>query len=728
MKTALKIRGMHCASCAVNTEKALAAVPGVQSASVNFALQRAHIEHGDQVTHGQLIDAVRREGYEAELSDGAHHAHATPSHLTHGDYATTGDLWRAAVVAIPLVVGMMVSLPFGMVGTVSVWVLIQAVCAWILVAWFGRAFHAGALREWRARRANMDTLVTLGTGSALAWSTYAMFIGGDVYFEVAGVLILFLLLGKWIEARQRAQAGAAVQALLERHPMVAHRVQSAGRVEDVSPVTLIPGDRCLVRPGEAIPTDGVVVEGAPTVDESMLTGEPIPVGKRTGDHVYGATVNQATAFTLEVTAEAGHTVFDGIVQAVERAVSLKSPMERFVDRVSSVFVPGVLVAAAVTFVAWMMFGDGSMGEAIRHAVAVLIVACPCAMGLATPAAIMVGAGAGASSGILIKDGAALEAASRVDTIVFDKTGTLTAGAPRILNKMTTRPEDADRAIRLAAGLEHGSEHPLAKAFMQYATDAGVALASLQEIRAIPGKGIEGTDGARRYRMGTPEWIHAEGGVLSDALSAWVQHERTQGGTVTVLAEDAFVLAAFAVRDPLKPEAKEAVRAVHALQIRPVLLTGDHAVTAKAVGDAVGIQDVRASVSPEGKQEAVHALEEEGRRVAFVGDGLNDAPALATATLGIAMGTGTDVAMAAGQVVVMGGSPRKAVDALVLARRTFSAIRQNLFWAFVYNIILIPLAAVGLLDPMLAGLAMAFSSVSVLANSLRIARGMAIQRG
>jgi len=729
-KIIFPIKGMHCASCAITTEKALRQTSGVISANVNFATERATVEYDEaRVDQLKLAQTIKDNGYEPVMPEegemhGMHHgSHEMPteSHLAHGGYVDLKGLVAAAILAIPLVVSMFVMPEIGSVLGRPAWLVLEFMCAAALVIWLGRHFHHGTWNELRHGRANMDTLVTVGTGSALVWSTYALFAGKleQVYFETAGIIILFLLFGKFLEARQRSQAGAAIQALLNLQAKLAHRVKSDGSIEDVEPLSLELGYICLVKPGEAIPLDGEVVEGASNVDESMLTGESVPVEKAVGSKVFGATLNGRGSFRLRVTVEPGKSVLDAIVATVEHALSTKSPVEKLVDRVSSIFVPAVIAVALVAFAAWFLSG-ALLGDAIRHAVAVLIVACPCAMGLATPAAIMVGAGAGAKRGILVKDGSALEAARRVTTVVFDKTGTLTQGKPVVTDVVPAGETDAASLIRVAASLEAASEHPLAQAVMSEAEARKIQTVDVADFVAVPGEGIRGTIDGQPALLGKPEWVLSQVGATH---ASPVQELRSAAKTVIAVAQNGMLLGFIAAQDKPKSEAKEAVRLLGKMDLEVALLTGDHQTTADAVARELGIKQVFAEVSPTGKADKVKGLQSQGKKVAFVGDGLNDAPALAQSDLGLAMGTGTDVAMAAGQMVLMGGSPTKVPEAIRLARLTFAAIKQNLFWAFVYNIVGIPLAAFGILNPMLAGLAMAFSSVSVLSNSLRIARRM-----
>lgn len=734
MKTlVIPVKGMHCASCAVNIEKDLAKVPGVSKANGNFAMERATVEYDESVvTPEKLAATIKETGYEpvlpseqpvmdhSKMNHGAHGGDSE-SHLAHTGYVTSRGLVIAVLLVLPLLISMFVMPEIGTVLGRPAWLALDLVAAWILVAWLGRQFHLGTLNELRHRRANMDTLVTVGTGAALLWSTYALVIGDlkDVYFEVAGIIIVFLLFGKWLEARQRMKAGAAIQLLLNLHAKLAHRVKADGSVEDVDPKSLTPGDRCLVKAGERVPTDGEVVEGATSIDESMLTGEPIPVEKHAGDAVFGATVNGNGAITMRVTVESGKSALDAIVQTVERALSTKSPVEKLVDQVSAVFVPTVIGIAVMTLLVTLFVANP--GEAIRNAVAVLIVACPCAMGLATPAAIMVGAGAGAKRGILIKDGSALEAARKINLVIFDKTGTLTEGKPTVTDVIATDGDERG-LLSVAASLEASSEHPLAQAVLAAAKSRGIVSPNAAGVEAVPGEGVQGLVDGVKAILGKPEFVTSSigaGSSQNDKLDAL----RKEAKTVIAVAHHGKLLGYVAAQDRLKDDAPFAMKKLKEMKVETALLTGDHEATAQAVASQLGITKVFAHVSPTGKADIVKKLQAEGKKVAFVGDGLNDAPALAQSNLGIAVGTGTDVAIATGQIVLMGGSPTKAVEAIQLARTTFRAIKQNLFWAFVYNIIGIPLAATGVLNPIIASFAMAMSSVSVLSNSMRIARKM-----
>lgn len=723
-KIIIPIQGMHCASCAVTTEHALKKVSGVSEANVNFAMERATVEYDElKASPIQLAAAIKENGYTPVLPDemrlmAKHQMKHDDSHLEHVGYVSSWGLLAAFLLVIPLVVSMFVMPEIGSVLGRSAWLWIDLIAAWILVGWLGMKFHLGTINELKHLRANMDTLVTVGTGSALLWSTYAFVIGAEVYFEVAGIIIVFLLFGKWLEARQRAKAGAAIQALLGLHAKLAHRITADGSMEDVDPSVLRPGDRCMVKPGERIPMDGEIIDGTSSIDESMLTGESVPVEKTKGDTVFGATVNGTGSFSFRVTVEPGKSALDAIVATVEHALSTKSPVEKIVDKVSGIFVPVVIGIALIVF-AIVLVVDRNIGEAIRHAVAVLIVACPCAMGLATPAAIMVGTGAGAKKGILVKDGSALEAARNIDLVVFDKTGTLTEGKPVVTDIMSSGVSE-NELLAIAAALEAASEHPLAQAILKEADTRKLQRLQIEDFQAVPGQGLEAHINGTMARLGKPEWV-ASGGISFDTSS--IERLRASAKTVIAVSQGGTYLGCIAVQDRPKADAKQAIDELRAMKIESVLLTGDHQATADAIAKELGITQVIAGVSPTGKADEVKRLQKQSHRVAFVGDGLNDAPALAQSDLGIAIGTGTDVAIATGQIVLMGGSPTKAAEAIRLARMTFRAIKQNLFWAFIYNIIGIPLAAFGLLNPIIASVAMASSSVSVLSNSLRIARKM-----
>ncbi|MFH1621170.1 MAG: cation-translocating P-type ATPase [Patescibacteria group bacterium] len=723
MKTiTIPIKGMHCASCAITNEQALRAVDGVEKAAVNYATERAVVDYDENIAKPEsLAEAIRKNGYEPVLSSLGDQESRGMKEMNRGGDIKSSGLALAFLFIAPLLVSMFITPGLGSVGGYSVWGAMNMVSAWFLVVFFGRKFHQGTYNELKHFRANMDTLVTVGTGSALLWSTYAFFAGRpkEIYFEVAGFIVVLLLFGKWLESRQRMKAGSAIQLLLNLNAKLAHRLKSDNLQEDIDPKNLKPGDLCLVKPGESIPMDGEVISGATTIDESMLTGESMPVEKLTGDKVYGATINGRGTFTMRVTVMPGKSVLDAIVATVEHALSNKSPVEKLVDRISGIFVPAVILSSVITAIVWFFLG-AAPGAVVTHAVAVLIVACPCALGLATPAAIMVGAGAGAKNGVLIKDGAALEAARNIEVVVFDKTGTLTKGSPQITD-IVPFVGDERSLLAAAASLENASEHPLAKAVLQASKEKNISLLQTESVFAIPGKGVSGLIDGKRALLGKPEFLSEQGISLSEQVSHQVEAMCFDAKTVIAVALEGVLLGLIAARDPARAGAKEAVQSLKDMGLETIMITGDNKVTAESMATSLGIETVFSNVSPLEKAGQIKILRENGKKVAFVGDGLNDAPALAESDLGIAVGTGTDVAIATGQIVIMGGSPEKAVYAIKLSRLTFRIIKQNLFWAFIYNTIGIPLAAFGLLNPMIAAFAMAMSSVSVLTNSLRISK-------
>ncbi len=723
--TTFTIVGMHCASCAVRNEKALKKLPGVSDANVNYATHGATVVFDPaKVQPDALHEAVVRQGYKV-LTEYEHgdHRMTSDSELKEARRLSVSSLALAAPVLLLAMLD--VRLPGTLFGFgASLW--IEFSLASVVVLYFGRGFHVGMLQQLRLLSANMDTLISIGTLTAYLYSVWAMFARAPyVYFEVASAITALILLGEYFEARSRGQASAAIEKLLELGTKKA-RLLKDGAEADVPVESVKIGDLLLVKPGEKIPLDGTVETGESAVDESMLTGESLPVGKRAGDGAYGATVNQNGALVIRVTKIGADTVLSQIVRLVQDAQGKKAPMQHLADRVSGVFVPIVLVIAAATFVGWFI-RTGSVAASIIPAVAVLVVACPCALGLATPTAIMVGTGAGARRGILIKNGEALEKSYKIDTVVFDKTGTLTEGKPKITDVVSCEDgASEDDVLRTAASLEAFSEHPLAKAVVAAAKEKNLQIAAAENFMSESGKGVRARVGGDDILLGNQKMLGTAVAVPERCRSRLERLER-EGKTVVRLAVGGRLQGLLAIADTPKPDAKSAVEALKRRGIRVVMLTGDHSRTANAIAADVGIDEVVAEVLPGEKSAQVKRLQEEGRSVAFVGDGINDAPALTQADLGIAMGTGTDIAIESGNVVLMQGSPSKVVEAIVLSRRTFTTIRQNLFWAFFYNVAMIPLAAFGLLTPMIASAAMAFSSVSVVTNSLRIRKLARIRR-
>ena len=697
----LPIEGMTCASCVRRVEKALQAVPGVASAEVNLATESAAVALAEGASVEGLVAAVRKAGYEARLA---------PAPAPRAD-RSWWPLALACVLTVPLIASMLAG------GTLPGWA--QLVLATPVQFVVGARFYRAGWKAVLAGSGNMDLLVALGTSAAYGLSVYLLAAGVQhLYFEAGAAVITLVVLGKWLEERAKRQTTEAIRALQALRPETA-RVRRAGAEVEIPPDRVAVGEVVVVRPGERIAADGEVIEGRTHADESMLTGESLPVAKGPGDRVTGGAVNAEGLIALRVTAVGAQSVLARIIELVESAQAKKAPIQKLVDRVSAVFVPVVLLIAAATLLGWGA-SSGNWEQAILNAVAVLVIACPCALGLATPTAIMAGTGVAARHGILIKDAEALETAHAVSLVAFDKTGTLTAGKP-VLAAFKPNGMERSAALAAAAALQAGSEHPLAKAVA--AAAQGLSLQKAREVRAVPGRGVEGSVAGRRLAIGSSRWMR-ELGVDTAALEKDAARLEGEGQSVSWLADltaGPTLVALMAFGDQPRAEAREAVRRLEQRRVHAVMLTGDNPRAARAVATRLGIVDVRAEVLPGDKAAAVEALRRGGGKVAMVGDGVNDAPALAAADLGIAMGSGTDVAMHAAAVTLMRADPRLVADALDISRRTYAKIRQNLFWAFVYNVAGIPLAALGVLSPVIAGAAMALSSVSVVANTLLLKR-------
>jgi Cu+-exporting ATPase len=630
----------------------------------------------------------------------------------------TRRLWVGAALTVPLLVFMLVHFPG------------QAWLEWLLatpvVFWCGLPFFRRAATSVVNRSPNMFTLIALGVGAAYAYSVAALLapqaLGRGLFFETATVIIVLVLLGQVLELKARSRTGAAIRRLLGLAPKTARLVLPDGREQDV-PLELVQvGDVVRVRPGERVPVDGAVTEGRSSVDESMLTGEPVPVEKAPGAKVTGGTVNGTGALLVRAERVGADTMLAQIVRLVGEAQRSRAPVQRLVDKVSRVFVPAVLLISVATFALWLAFDPSPerLTHALERAVAVLIIACPCALGLATPMAVMVGTGRGAESGVLIRNAEALELLYQADTLVVDKTGTLTEGKPRLVEVVPADGIDESELLRLAAALERSSEHPLAAALVRGAEERGLTLPKAEDFEALTGKGVVGTVEGRSLVLGTAALL-AEHGVAADSLRPRAEALRADGQTVLLAALDGRLAGLLGVADPVRASTPEAIRLLHEDGLRLVMLTGDNRTTAEAVARKLGIDEVIAEVLPRQKAEVVARLQEQGRVVAMAGDGSNDAPALARAQVGLAMGTGTDVAMESAAVTLVHGDLRAIARARRLSRFTLSAIRQNLFLAFVYNSVCVPLAAVGVFNPMVAGAAMSLSSLSVIGNSLRLRR-------
>ena len=716
----LPITGMTCASCANRIERTLNGLDGVR-ASVNYATERATVDFDPAaVAADDLVAAVASAGYSAALPE----AEPEPA----PDPLTTRLVVSALLTLPVLLIAMIPPLQF------DNWQWLSLTLASPVVVWGAWPFHRAAWLSLRRATATMDTLISVGVLAAFGWSLYALFLGDagepglrmpfdlipdraggthELYLEVASAVTVFMLAGRWFEARAKRRAGAALTALLALGARDVAVLSDDGEERRVPVEQLAVGDRFVVRPGEKVATDGVVEAGTSAVDEALLTGESAPVEKQPGDAVVGATVNAGGRLIVRATRVGADTALAQIGRLVTAAQSGKAPAQRLADRVSGVFVPVVLVLAAATLGFWLGAGE-SATFAISAAVAVLIVACPCALGLATPTALLVGTGRGAQLGLLIKGPEILESTRRVDTIVLDKTGTVTTGRMRLAEVVPAAGEDADEVLRVAGALEAASEHPVGRAI---ADAAPAPLPPVAAFASHAGLGVEGVVGGRAVLIGRPALLAGRGIALPPELAA----VPAAGRTTVAIAWDGAARGILAVADAVKPTSREAVAALRRLGLRPVLLTGDSAATAKAVAAEVGIEDVIAEVLPADKVAVVQRLQDEGHVVAMAGDGVNDAPALAQADLGLAIGTGADVAIEAGDLTLVSGDLRGAADAIRLSRATLRTIRQNLGWAFGYNVAAIPLAAAGLLSPLLAGLAMALSSLSVVGNALRLRR-------
>ena len=734
MELVAPVRGMHCAACVGKVERALTSVPGVDQASVNLATEQAKVSFDPARTSVEVLRAaVAAAGYElAEPRPAAGPAdEAQDAEREVEQRAQRTRLIVGAVLSVPVLVGGMAHL--------LPWVPAILKAPWVLLAlttpvqfWVGWPFHRDFLHDLRYRSASMSTLVSVGTNAAYFFSVAVTLWphafpdhGAMTYYDVSAVVITLVVLGRWLEARARGKTSDAIRRLVSLAPRTA-RVVRDGVDVDVPTADVQVGDLVRIRPGERIPVDGTIVDGASTIDESMLTGESLPVEKRLDSKVFAGTVNRTGSFVFRAAHVGSETTLARIVKLVADAQGSRAPIQRLADRVAAIFVPIVLAIAAVTFLVWWAVGpEPSALYALTRAVAVLVIACPCAMGLATPTAIMVATGRGAELGILVKSAAALEMLARVAAIVFDKTGTLTVGRLTVTDVIAAEGVGENEVLALAAAAEQGSEHPVGEAIVTRAKERGLALPPISEFTTVPGQGIDAMTADGRVLLGNRTLMDARG-VEVDALAAPARALAESGKTVVFLAHGGQALGALAVADALRAEAREIVGVLARRGVDVLMLTGDARPTAEAIAAEAGIKRVLAEVLPQDKAREIEALKREGRTVAMVGDGINDAPALARADVGIAMGSGTDVAIEAADVTLVRPDLRGVVAAIDLSRRTMRIIKENLVWAFGYNVVLIPVAAGALypiwgiqLSPILAGAAMAFSSVSVVTNSLRL---------
>ncbi len=726
----LAIGGMSCAGCVKTVEDALAAVPGVTRAEVNFAEHMAMVE--GTMDPQALLQAVAAAGYEAQLLRGVEDDETREA----AEAAHYRRLLRQTAfglaVGVPLYLGGVFGLIPNPVATPAVgWS--QAALALAVLVYSGGQFYRGAWKAFLNHNATMDTLISLGTGTAWFYSVLVLAIpelipegARHVYFEAAVLIIALVNLGGVLETRARSRTAQAIRRLLDLRPKTATVIRE-GR-EMTVPVDRVGLEEMVrVRPGERIPVDGVVIEGRSRVDESMLTGEPMPVEKGVGDTVVGGTINKTGTFLMRTTHVGEATALARIIHLVRRAQAAKPAIGRLADRISAVFVPTVMIIAVVTFLAWYHFGpEPRLSYAVTTAMTVLVIACPCALGLATPISLMVGVGKAAEHGILIRNGEALQQASRLSTVILDKTGTITEGHPALVHLVCAEGLDEGEALALAAALERGSEHPLAEAVLNAARERGVEIPPASDFQAVAGHGVEGTVADRRLRLGKPDWITRS--VDLGSWAAMVADQAREARTVVLLVDEARVLALLAIADPIKADARAAIDRLHREGLTVVMLTGDQRLSAEAVARQVGVDEVIAEVLPEDKDRVVAERQARGEVVGMVGDGINDAPALARAEVGFAIGTGTDVAVESADITLMRGSLHGVADAIAVSRATVRNIKENLFWAFIYNTLGIPVAAgvlypfTGLLlNPVVAGAAMAFSSVTVVANANRLRR-------
>ena len=716
----LRLKGMTCAACAARLEKALNRLDGVVKAAVNFAMGNATVEYNaSQVTVRDMIKAVQRAGYDAEEKT-REDEDIEKKERERELRQLRGLFIMSAILSFPLVAAMV----FHLIGSPieilhNPWVQMSLATPVQFVV--GYRFYKGAYHALKGGGANMDVLVSIGTTAAYLYSVYNGFFAGDamnLYFEASAVVITLIMLGKYLEAVAKGKTSEAIKKLMGLRAKTA-RVVRDGREEDIPVEEVVIGDIVVVRPGEKVPVDGEIIEGRSAVDESMLTGESIPVEKNPGDTVIGATINKTGSFKFRATKVGRDTVLSQIVRMVEEAQGSKAPVQKLADKISGVFVPVVMVIALISLLLWWLVAK-DLNAGIINAVAVLVIACPCALGLATPTSVMVGTGKGAENGILIKGGEYLQRAHEIDALILDKTGTITKGKPELTDVISTGSLSEEEVLRFAAITERGSEHPLGEAIVKGARERGIELSEASEFEAVPGHGVAAVIEGKRILLGNRRLMQKEGVSLGDAEQVLSRLE-TEGKTAMLMAVEGSLAGLLAVADTLKENSKKAVEELKSMGIDIYMITGDNKTTAEAIARQVGIDNVLAEVLPEHKAEEVMKLIKSGKVTGMVGDGINDAPALAAADVGFAIGTGTDVAMEAADITLMGGDLMGIVLAVRLSRATMRNIKQNLFWAFAYNSVGIPFAALGFLSPVIAGAAMAFSSVSVVSNALRLKR-------
>jgi Cu+-exporting ATPase len=751
----LPITGMTCASCVRNVERAISKQPGILSVNVNLATEKATVHFlPGSVRRADLVQAVEKAGYGVlNLSDVDDPEDAERAARQAEIDRQQRLMWFGVIFTLPLFILSMVrdfvmaSLPAGHNAMAGMDTAVNPMLAWLLWSGWpfvfgllatpvqvivGRQYIVGAYKALRNRTANMDTLIAMGSLAAYIYSLVVLVgiafnipgIGDHVYFETAAVILTLITLGKLLEARAKGRTSEAIKSLMGLAPKTATLLRD-GEEQEISVDEVMVGDRLIVRPGERIPVDGIVIEGRSSVDESMLTGESLPANKTVGSEVIGATINKQGRLVIEATHVGAQTALSQIIRLVEQAQGSKAPIQRVADKISGIFVPAVLALAALTFVGWLVVSQVGFVTAMVHTVAVLVIACPCALGLATPTAIMVGTGKGAEMGVLFKNSEALENAHRLQVIALDKTGTITRGEPSVTDIIPLNGFNQDEMLRLAASVERGSEHPLGQAVVLAAQTAGLVLSQPEGFNAESGRGVQAVVDGQNILIGSPRFSR-EQGVDVAAIQSRIEALQKRGRTVVIVSSSGQAIGILGIADTIKPGSKEAIAELKAMGLEVVMITGDNAATAQVIADEVGISRVLAEVLPGEKADAVKSLQTGGKKVGMVGDGINDAPALVQSDVGIAIGTGTDIAMEAADVTLMSGELTGVVRAIRLSKATMRTIYQNLFWAFIYNIILIPVAMLGLLVPMLAAGAMAFSSVFVVLNSLRLGSPSSLQ--
>ncbi len=721
-KTIIKITGMHCAACAANISNALKKHGGVKSADVNFATQKAKVEFDEGETDlNEIKNIVEKAGFMVEDETSADN---TARAARENEKKQRNRTILAIILSAPVVARMFWAWEIpGEFWGVNFKNWTQHDLTFIIVFILGWQFHSGAFKQLNRGKANMDSLISLGTLTAYFYSVYAMFIGAELYYESAAAITALILLGRYMEIKTKGKASKAMKKLMELGVKKARLVNKKGQETKIDIEKIKIGDIILVKPSEKIPLDGIVINGNSNVDESMLTGESLPVSKSKNDKIFGATINKDGILKIKVTQIGENTILAQIIKTVEEAQMYKAPIQKLADRIAGIFVPIVIVIAALTFLGWYFIG-GILAISIINAVAVLVIACPCALGIATPIAIMVGTSVGARQGILIKNGESFERAKNIDTIIFDKTGTLTKGEPKveeiIINKNSNFKNN--KIIKIAASLAIQSEHPLSKAIAKYAKEKNIELTKTENFQEVSGRGVSAkcVEHKTNLLLGNRKILEENNLdlVWADKI---IQEYGNKGGTINFAAHGSAVIGAILIADELKETAEETIKKTKKLGLEPIMITGDNKNTAKTIAEKIGIKNFLAEVLPTEKQAQVKKLQESGKKVVFVGDGINDAPSLAQSDLGIAMGSGTDIAKEAGNIIIMKSDPMKVVDAINLSQKTFKIIKQNLFWAFFYNVLAIPLAIAGLISPMIAAIAMSSSSITVIGNSLRIYR-------